>query len=404
MNGVVQQSFNQLKAYCEKEGYKGWDPFDGLTSKMFRSIPFVRNNRFARLAWIQLFKRSPFNFRPLALVPKEYNAKGLALFLTGYCNLYNMQGQEEDLKKIRFLADKIIELQNQNYSGSCWGYYFDWQARAFFQPANMPTVVATSFVADALLNAYDITGDKNYLDTAISSSKFVLKDLKRTYDNQGNFSFSYSPVDHTQVYNASLLGARLLSRVYHYTKEEELKDEARKAVAYVCNMQQPTGAWAYGTLPFHSWIDSFHTGFNLECIHEYGKYTGDSSYDMFVEKGLDYYINTFFTEEGISKYYDNQTYPVDIHSPAQLVVTLVKLNKLELHLALAEKVLQWTITNMQDEKGFFYYQKKKGISSKIPYMRWAQAWMFYAESYYLNFKNLKHAYEKPYSTIGNTSR
>jgi len=38
---------------------------------------------------------------------------------------------------------------------------------------------------------------------------------------------------------------------------------------------------------------------------------------------------------------------------------------------------------MQDKNGYFYYQLKKGISSKIPYMRWAQAWMFYALSEYL---------------------
>ena len=38
---------------------------------------------------------------------------------------------------------------------------------------------------------------------------------------------------------------------------------------------------------------------------------------------------------------------------------------------------------MQDKKGFFYYQLKKGISSKIPYMRWSNAFMFYSMSYYL---------------------
>ena len=31
-----------------------------------------------------------------------------------------------------------------------------WQARAFFQPRNTPTVVATSFIAHGLLDAYEI--------------------------------------------------------------------------------------------------------------------------------------------------------------------------------------------------------------------------------------------------------
>jgi hypothetical protein len=38
---------------------------------------------------------------------------------------------------------------------------------------------------------------------------------------------------------------------------------------------------------------------------------------------------------------------------------------------------------MQDKKGYFYYQLKKGWSSKIPYMRWSNAFMFNAMSHYL---------------------
>ena len=58
-------------------------------------------------------------------------------------------------------------------------------------------------------------------------------------------------------------------------------------------------------------------------------------------------------------------------------------NKLNENKELLDKVLNWTIKNMQDEKGYFYYQLKQGISSMIPYMRWAQAWMFYAFSFYM---------------------
>jgi rhamnogalacturonyl hydrolase YesR len=189
-------------------------------------------------------------------------------------------------------------------------------------------------------------------------------------------------MDKTQVFNASLLGARLLARAYSYTKEESLKEEARKAVLFVCNHQQSNGAWAYGTLPFHSWIDNFHTGFNLECIFQYGQYTGDETFIPFLDKGFAYYINTFFCEDGAAKYYHNKLYPVDIHSPAQLIASLVKLNRFHEHKQIAEKVMNWTIKNMQDNEGFFYYQIKKSFSSKIPYMRWAQAWMFYAMCLY----------------------
>jgi hypothetical protein len=99
-------------------------------------------------------------------------------------------------------------------------------------------------------------------------------------------------------------------------------------------------------------------------------------------------LNTFFTAQGKPKYYSNQLYPIDVHATSQLVITLSKLGKLHDNKFLVNKVLQWTISNMQDGKGYFYYQLKKGVNSKIPYMRWAQAWMFIAFSeYFLNVKD-----------------
>jgi hypothetical protein len=64
-------------------------------------------------------------------------------------------------------------------------------------------------------------------------------------------------------------------------------------------------------------------------------------------------------------------------------VTLSKYGNIEMQKDLVDKVLGWTITNMQSDTGYFYYQKKKHFTSKIPYIRWAQAWMFYAFSYYI---------------------
>ncbi|MBU1667544.1 delta-aminolevulinic acid dehydratase [bacterium] len=386
----IKKSFKNLKEYVEKENYKGWDPYDGLNSKFLNTIPLVYRSKFIRLAWIQSFKRLPFNLRNILGVKKEYNPKGLGLFLSAYCNLYSVEPKEEYLLKIKFLIDEILSLQTKGWSGSCWGYNFDWQARAFFQPKYTPTVVASTFIGYALLDAYDILKDPKLLKTARSICDFILKDLNRTYDDKGDFAFSYSPLDTTQVFNASLLGSRMLARVYSYTNEKELIDEAKKSVQFCVDYQQNNGAWAYGTLPFHQWIDNFHTGYNLECISEYMKYSKDTTYEKNINIGLEYYLNTFFTEDGKSKYYNNALFPIDIHAPAQLIVTLYRLGILKENKELGDKVLNWTIQNMQDEKGYFYYQIKKRFNSKIPYIRWAQSWMFFSMSFYIKeFKNEK---------------
>jgi len=395
MKNKYLNAFRKLSDYCESQHFAGWDPYDGLNSKVFQALPF-KHWEFARLAWIQSFKRSPINFRKLLLVPKNHNAKGLGLFLTGYCNIYKTQSksgqiffgtQAEILEKINYLAELLISLQSKGYSGACWGYNFDWQNRVFFQPTGTPTVVATSFCADALFNAYEITGKQELLEIANSSCNFVTNDLNRTYLSNGKFIFSYSPLDKSKVYNASLLGARLLARGYHFTGNKEWKELSLAATRTIIDKQSADGSWIYGEAEVQNWVDSFHTGFNLECIFEVMKYTEDSSFNDSFSEGLKYYLSQFFLSDGTPKYYNNSTYPIDIHCPAQLVATLSRTSQINNHQDLVNKVLNWTINNMQSSNGYFYYQLKKGISSKIPYMRWAQAWMFYAFTEY--FKN-KH--------------
>ena len=395
----ILQSFVKLKRYCENEQFKGWDPYDGLNSKLARVLLPLKHSAFLRLCIIQGFKRCPVNLRRLALVPKEYNAKGIGLFLSGYCHLYHalekhpeweqMLGTKEEAKRrINELAELLISLQSKgDYHGACWGYNFDWQARRLFLfPKYTPTVVATNFCATALMEAYKVTGKKEWLEVALTAAEFVVNDLHRTPYKEG-FLFSYSPLKgNDTVFNASLLGSRLLSYGYHYTKKEMYRELAKQSIKACCAGQREDGAWVYGMLPVQSWVDSFHTGYNLDALIAYEEQTGDCSFHKYVEKGFDYYIRHFFEEDGMPKYYDNRTYPIDIHCPGQLLVTLVRLHRTADYELLVEKVLDWTIRNMQDRKGYFYYQLKPGFSSRISYMRWSNAFMFNALTHFLDTK------------------
>ena len=214
---MIIKSLNSLKSYCESEHFKGWDPYDGLNSRIFQALPFFKKSALCRLIVIQGFKRCPLNLRRITLVPKEYNAKGIGLFLQGYCNLYktvdadpalsaSLGDKEHILKQINELAELLIRLQSKGYSGACWGYNFDWQARRLFLfPKYTPTVVATNFCATALMDAYEVTGNKRYLDVALTAADFVIKDLHRTKLNDG-FLFSYSPLEGNDTEPGRILG------------------------------------------------------------------------------------------------------------------------------------------------------------------------------------------------------
>lgn len=391
----ILNSFIKLRDYCEAEQYKGWDPYDGLNSKVFNAIPFLNKSAICRLVMIQAFKRLPFNLRRLAVVPKQHNAKGVGLFLQGYCNLYRAVERRPDLSvqlggldelknKINEVAELLISLQSPGYSGACWGYNFPWQCRReFLFPGGTPTVVATNFCATALFEAYEITKEERYKEIALTSAQFVLKDLHRA-DVKNGFIFSYSKLPgNDTVYNASLLGSRVLSYCYKYSGNDEYKEMARQSVVACCDAQADDGSWAYGSLPVQCWIDSFHTGYNLDGLIAYEELTGDTSFHANIEKGLKFYIDNFFMSDGSPKYYHNKQFPIDIHCPGQLFVSLSRLHRYSEHKQLIDKVQKWVIANMQSSQGYFYYQLKPKLSSKISYMRWSNAFMFCSLSYCL---------------------
>ena len=268
----------------------------------------------------------------------------------------------------------------KGYSGYCWGYNFDWQSRAFFVSQGTPNLVCTTFIANAFLDAYKILKNEKYLQVAQSSCEFIINDLNITREDEA-ICFGYTPLDKTQIHNANLLAAALLARVFSLRRGKNLLKFATEAVKFSLRYQNKDGSWYYGNLISQKWTDNFHTGFNLVALKEYIDFSGPQDFCSALEKGFKYYKENFFLKNGISKYYHDKTYPIDIHSVAQSIITFVKLKDLGGgNIRQALKIARWGIENMQDERGFFYFQKHKYFTNKIPYIRWSQAWMVYALS------------------------
>jgi hypothetical protein len=74
--------------------------------------------------------------------------------------------------------------------------------------------------------------------------------------------------------------------------------------------------------------------------------------------------------------------PLDIQCSSQAIDTLVFYSDRDPDsLALALKVADWTIQNMQDRSGYFYYRRYQlGIVNKTPTLHWGQATMLSALS------------------------
>lgn len=325
----------------------------------------------------------------MALVPKGYNAKGLALFASGFI----ADGRMENAKS---LLAKLEDMKCVGFAGASWGYNFDWQARAFYVPVGTPNMVTTVFVANAFLDyiSADYTDctdsmKKEYLDLAVEACEFILNELI-LFEDEKLLCFGYIPGERARVHNANMLGAALLARVYSFTKNQNYLEKSKKAMAYSIAAMNNDYSWPYGELFHHQFIDNFHTGFNLVALNDWMKYTSYRRWENELKHAYKYFLGTFWLENGCPKYYHNSLYPIDIHCSAQGIVTCVKLKEYdERSILMAERIAEWAIEHMQDKKGYFYYQKKRWYTNKIPYIRWSQAWMFYALS-----KLLSHEFHK----------
>jgi hypothetical protein len=386
-----------LLSWCRARDFAGHDPFDGLNSRLFQTTP-LKHSRLARLAWTQFFKRSPINFRSLARVPRERNPKGIALFALAALSNYRRLKTKEAEIEARELLDDLVALSLKGFHGAAWGYNYDWQGRAFFAPRGTPTVVPTAFAARALCEAAEVFDRQQYLPLARTICDFILNDLNRSDEANDEVCFSYSPLDRTRVFNASLLAGETLAVVGKLTGEPSLCEWAKRTARYVVRRQREDGSWVYGTDDYQSWVDNFHTAFILTSLSrimesepgaDRGPQAGsplgvvdatglDGEIEGCILRGYEFWRERFFLSNGWPKYYPDRLYPADAHSASAAIVALVELRgRLPGALELADKIAEWTIENLRAPDGYFYYQRRRFFTVRIPYMRWSESWMAY---------------------------
>ncbi len=356
--------------------YSGYDPYDGLMSPLFK-VPVLGSNRYLRFGTQQVVKRLPFNVRPLLRINPGTNPVTLGLSIQAYASLMRVWPERRDWynTEVHSLLGVLQGLASKPYAGACWGYDFDWESRNARFPAFLPTVVATGIVTNGLFAYYNTTGDVTARDLCVSAAAFVVHDLQRYYEGE-LVCFSYSPRDHDVVLNATMKGARILAQAYAISGDDDFRLLARSTVAFVMRHQRGDGAWVYSIGDGRSWVDNFHTGYILDCLQSYAFLTGDNSFAEGLKRGFGYYRSSFIDPDGAPRYYDRSRNPIDATAAAQSIITLVRNDDVSTALSVA----LWMISNMQDPKGFFYYQQRGRVTIRIPYMRWSNAWMLTALS------------------------
>ncbi len=375
---------------AKSKDYKGWDKFDALNSPILNFLSF--NNSYLHFFFQQAVKTLPINLRPLLFVPKEINPKGIALFIKTYSILYQITGNNEYLEEAKNLGDWLIENRNKKFENFCWGYNFIWSLLKNSLEKFDPNLIVTSFCGDALLDLYQLTNDKKYLEACISIANFILNDIALLHSSDTEMAFSYFRFKTNSItINVQTMAAMFFLRLWKLSGNEEYLNISKKLITFAVNCKTDYYAWYY-THPkggSHLRHDNYHTGYVLDGIFAYSEETSDNQFDDVYWKGLDFYQKELFEENGAPKWMSDKAYPYDVHGASQGIITFSKAARHRPDLlAQAEKILNWTINNLYREKKHdFIYRKGQYFKWNFSFMRWGNAWMARAIAEYLNTKH-----------------
>ena len=367
--GKLQESIRKLERWVEEHDYKGYEPFDGLSSVL---RPLTFGSLFLDRLLLQLIRQSPWNLRPLMGIKPLESTKGRGYMASGYLTMYQLTQDATYKTKAESCLDWLIRHKSPKFDKFSWANHFDFASRSGRYTKDESIIVWTVLIGYAFLSAYELLGDKKYLDVATSVCEWIM-DLPRERTESGT-CISYYAFNQSSIHNSNMLGAAMLARTAKITGNPEYRQVAEAAMEYSCSRQLKDGAWYYGEAENQHWIDNFHTGYNLDSLKVYVESTADNRYLKNIENGLKFFKFNFFEGNGRPKYYHNRTYPVDSQCAAQAIETLARFSVDDPPSKdMAKKVAMWWIQNMQDPDGHFYYREYPLVKAKTPMLHWAQA-------------------------------
>ncbi len=337
----------KVLSYAEGEGWRGYDPYDALLSP-FGRLPLP----LYRLLFQQVVKRLPTSVRPLLLVPKSHNPKGIALFLWAHSILRDGDGAGRLFNLLMSLKTDIPG------GGMAFGYNFNWQSSVFYVPAFTPNVIATSFSVFALREAKAVFGWDVSLGAFLPFYEEVLNLFE---DDEGHLWMSYTPMDRLRIFNSSILGA------VAYALSGGDKEVLLRVGDTLSHYQREDGSWPYGLGRRRmNYVDHIHTAYNLWGLRWASDVLGTERWRESLDRGLKFYLNHLFNEEGLPL---NRTgrRSHDTHDVAAAIITLKMFGRERE----AHRLAEYACERLVGPRGEVF----NGPNDRRVFMRWSVGWL-----------------------------
>ena len=368
----IDGAVDAIRAWGERCDWTGWDPYDALNSPFAPALTLGRP--LGRRLLTQVVKGSPVNLRPLLRIPRERDAKGVALAVSAYARLAAARADDSAAAQARRLAGWLVANAEPGVAGSGWGYHFDVQTRFFHYRRGEPNAIATTFVAHALLDLRELLGDTG-VDAAVLGAAGFLEHALLARGPRPYFRYVGEELD--LIHNANLLACSVLVRAARVLDEPALAAVAAEPLRTTLDAQARDGSWPYSERRGGAWVDNFHTGYVLESLAACAAVAPDVASRL--ERGIAFWERALFDTDGTPRATTAAALPVDSHSYAQAVETWVAVAPWRPDaLERAERVARLLVERMLAPDGHVYFEQRRFWTSRVPFVRWTTAASFRA--------------------------
>jgi hypothetical protein len=304
-----------------------------------------------------------------------------AHYAMGFAFLSKTLGNEPYyLRAVHFLQ-VLKESRCPGYAHYCWGYPFNWETRRGTMREGTPLITTVPYVYEAFLQVHQIDGRREWLDVMESIARHVFHDYIDFITSATASSCSYNPApgEPGGIINASAYRAFLLTRAGLDFSQEQYLKVAERNLNFVIESQNTDGSWYYSTDGERNFVDHFHTCFVLKALAKIEALTGGQKCTKAIERGVDYYVNNLFDDEGLPKPFSRRprltVYRRELYDYAECINVAVLLNG---RFPALDKILSRVIdlTEWQKLDGSFRSRQLLFGWDNTPMHRWAQSQLF----------------------------
>jgi hypothetical protein len=270
----------------------------------------------------------------------------------------------------------------------CWGYPFDWVWRGGVAKRQTPLITTTPYVYEAFLEMFQLEPRQEWKTILESIARHARFDIKDFRTSEAASSCSYNPFGEGGVINAAAYRAFLLTSASQLFANDDYSETARRNLSFVLETQNPDGSWFYAVDGARDFIDHFHTCFVMKALAKIHSLTRDQSCLEALSKGVHYYVQNLFDEDGLPKPFSEAprltVYKRELYDCAECInLCLLLRDRFPQMETTLDRVVEGILTDWIKADGSFRSRRLYFGWDNVPMHRWGQSQMFRSLAYYL---------------------